>query len=122
MMQHVQALLNGCLMVVPCAMIVGLTLPEALLAILFYEFLSANKLYSLAVAQIVTGSALGATARQLMQMLLLSIAIFAAVMGAIMGMSVGGVLMALGVMDLFLGLFTIIYMVIAALNFYHIEA
>ncbi len=122
MMQHVQALVNGCLMVVPCAMIMGLTLPEALLAILFYEFLSANKLYSLAVAQIVTGNALGATARQLMQMLLLSIAIFAAVMGAVMGMSVGGVLMALGVMDLFLGLFTIIYMVIAALNFYHIEA
>ncbi len=121
LMQHVQALVNGCLMMVPCALIMELALPEALLCILFYLFMSAGKLYSLAVAQIITGSALGNTAKQLTQMLLLSIAIFAAVMGAIMGMSAGGVLMALGIMDLFLGLFTIIYMVIAALNFYSIE-
>ncbi len=31
------------------------------------------------------------------------------------------VLMALGIMNLFLILFTVIYMVIAALNFYNIE-
>ncbi len=122
MMQHVQALVNGCLMMAPCALVMGLALPEALLCVLFYVLMSAGKLYSLAVAQILTGSALGATARQLMQMLLLSIAIGAAVMGAVMGMAVGGRLMALGIMDLFLGLFTVIYMVIATLNFYHIEA
>lgn len=122
LMQHVQALINGCIMTVPCALVMGLALPEALLCILFYILMSAGKLYSLAVAQIVTGSALGTTARQLVQMLLLSMAAGAGVMGAIMGMAVGGGLMALGIMDLFLGLFTMIYMVIATLNFYHIEA
>ena len=122
LMQHVQALINGCIMTAPCALVMGLALPEALLCILFYILMSAGKLYSLAVAQIVTGSALGTTARQLVQMLLLSMAAGAGVMGAIMGMAVGDGLMALGIMDLFLGLFTMIYMVIATLNFYHIEA
>lgn len=121
MMQHVQSLVNGCLMVLPYAVIAGLAPLEILFAILFYMAMSANKLYSLAVAQIVAGSSLGNTGRQLIQMLLLSVAVFVAVMGAILGMSAGGVLMALGVMDVFLILFTMVYMVIAALNFYNIE-
>lgn len=121
MMQHVQSLLNGCLMTVPCSVVIGLRPAEALLAILFYMALSAGRLYSLAVAQVIAGSALGNTGRQLIQMVLLSIAIFVSVMGAILGMSVGGVLLALGIMDLFLILFTAIYMVIATLNFYNIE-
>ena len=83
--------------------------------------MSASKLYSLAVAQVVAGSSMGNTGRQLIQMLLLSIAIFVAVMGAILGMTAGNTLMALGIMDVFLILFTAIYMVIAALNFYNIE-
>jgi len=121
MIQHVQSLLNGCLMTVPCAVVIGLEPAEALLAIVFYMALSAGKLYSLAVAQIIAGSALGNTGRQLIQMLLLSVAIFVSVMGAILGMSIGGKLFALGIMNLFLILFTGIYMVIAALNFYNIE-
>ncbi len=121
MMQHVQSLINGCLMVIPYAFITGLSPLEALLTILFYVAMSANKLYSLAVAQVVAGSSLGNTGRQLIQMLVMSIAIFVAVMGAMLGMAAGNVLMALGIMNLFLILFTVIYMVIAALNFYNIE-
>ncbi len=121
MIQHVQSLVNGCLITVPCAVVIGLSPAEALLTILFYMALSGGKLYSLAVAQVVAGSSIGNTGRQLIQMLLLCIAIFVSVMGAILGMSVGGVLLALGIMDLFLILFTAIYMVIATLNFYNIE-
>lgn len=121
MMLHVQSLVNGCLMVVPCAVLIGLAPLEALLTILFYIAISACKLYSLAVAQIIAGSSLGNTGRQLLQMLLLSIAIFIAFMGAVLGTALAGPLMALGIMVLFLSLFTAIYMVIATLNFYHIE-
>lgn len=121
MMQNVQSLINGCLMVIPYALITGLAPLETLFTILFYAAMSASKLYSLAVAQVVAGSSMGNTGRQLIQMLLLSIAIFVAVMGAILGMTAGNTLMALGIMDVFLILFTAIYMVIAALNFYNIE-
>ncbi|MCI9336532.1 MAG: hypothetical protein HFH93_03145 [Lachnospiraceae bacterium] len=121
LMQHVQSLVNGCLMTAPCAVALSLTPIEILSTVLFYMAVSAVKLYSLTVAQIVAGSSLGTAGRQLIQMLFLSMALFASVLGAILGMAVGGVLLSLGIMNLFLILFTMIYMVIASLNFYNIE-
>lgn len=122
MMQHVQSLVNGCLIVVPGAVAMGIGPLYAVLSIVFYVALSANKLYALAVAEVVTGSTLGNMGRQMFQMLFQSIAIFVAVMGAMAGMVSGDVLMALVMMDVFLVLFTIVFLVIAMLNFYHMEA
>lgn len=122
MMQHVQSLVNGCLIVVPGAVAMGIGPLLAALSIVFYVALSANKLYALAVAEAVTGSTLGNTGRQLFQMLFQSIAIFVAVMGAMAGMMSGDVVMALVMMDVFLVLFTVVFLVIAMLNFYHMEA
>ena len=43
-------------------------------------------------------------------------------MGAMAGMLTGTVLTALVLMDVFLALITIVFLVIAMLNFYHMEA
>lgn len=121
MIQHIQGLVNGCLIVLPCAVVMGIGPLYAVLCVIFYGALSANRLYALAVAEVMTGSALGATGRQLFQMLFQSIAIFVAVLGAMAGLASGDLLLALIFMDVFPVLFTVILMVIAMLNFYRME-
>lgn len=120
-MQHVQSLINACLLTIPGAVVMGLPLPVAALGIIFYVAVYANKLYALAVAEIVTGSALGKTGKQLFQMLIQSIALMMAALGAFAGAQLGGVWMAYAFMDVTLVLITIIFMVIAMLNFYKME-
>ncbi len=122
MMQHVQSLVNGCLLILPGAVAMEIGTLCTVLSIVFYVELSANKLYALAVAEAVTGSTLGTMGRQMFHMLFHSIAIFVAVMGAMAGMLTGTVLTALVLMDVFLALITIVFLVIAMLNFYHMEA
>ena len=120
-MQHVQSLVNACLITVPGGVVMGMAPMEILLCIVFYVVLSANKLYALAVAEVVVGATLGAFGRQLLQLFIQGIAISAAVVGGVIGMVVGGALQGYLLMDVFLSLFTFIFMVIAALNFYKIE-
>lgn len=120
-MQHVQAVVNGCLITVPGGIVMGMR-PEIIgLCIGFYVILSANKLYALAVAQVAVGKTLGTVGRQLFQMFIQGIAIAVAAMGAVMGAALGGTLWAYVMMDVLLALFTMIFMVIATLNFYKIE-
>lgn len=121
MMQHIQSFVNACLITLPAAFAMGMPPVRALLCILFYVLLSANKLYALAVAYAVTGNTLGQTGRQLLQMFLQGMAIFAAVIGAAAGMTTMGIGAAYLFMDLSLLLFTVIFMVIAMLNFYNME-
>ena len=92
-----------------------------LLDIVVYVALYANKLYALAVAEIVTGSTLGKVGKQMMQMFLQGTTIFMAVMGALAGMAFGGELLACLFMVLFLILVTLIFMLIAMFNFYKME-
>ena len=120
-MQHVQSLVNACLITIPGGVVMGLAPMEILLCIVFYVVLSANKLYALAVAEVVVGDTLGTFGRQLFQLFIQGIAISAAVVGGVIGMAAGGVLQGYLLMDVFLSLFTFIFMVIAALNFYKIE-
>ncbi len=120
-MQHVQSFVNACLITIPGAIVMKLSVPVAALCIIFYMVAYANKLYALAVAEIVVGSTLGKAGRQLFQMFLQGIGLLMAVLGAAAGMQTGGVLAAYVFMDLFLLLFTVIFMVIAMLNFYKME-
>lgn len=120
-MQHIQSLVNACLITLPGAVVMGLSPLITVLNIVFYVVLTANKLYALAVAEAVCGSTLGRVGKQLLQMLIQGLAVMAAVIGGVLGMAVGGILQAYVLMDVFLVLFTIIFMVIAMLNFYNME-
>lgn len=116
-MQHVQSLVNGCLITIPGAVVMDMSFPLAVLCILSYVLIMANRLYATAVAEAALADSLGQTAKQLLQMLFQGIAITMAVIGAILGMQVGGELLGFVLLDLFLLLVTLIFMVIAALNF-----
>lgn len=120
-MQHIQSLVNACLITLPGAVAMELPPLVTVLAIVFYVVLSANKLYALAVAEAVCGSTLGRVGKQLLQMLIQGMAVMAAVIGGTLGMAVGGIIQAYILMDVFLALFTAIFMVIAMLNFYNME-
>ena len=116
-MQHIQSFVNGCLITVPAAIIMDMPLSIAILCILGYVLIMANRLYAAAVAEAALADSLGQTAKQLLLMLFQGIAITVAVMGVILGMQVGGVLLGFVLLDLFLLLVTSIFMVIATLNF-----
>lgn len=81
----------------------------------------ANKLYAPAVSEVVVGSMFGRTGKQLVQMLIQSVAILMAVAGAVAGSKLGDAVLAYSLMDMMLLLYTAIFMVIAALNFYRME-
>lgn len=121
-MQHVQSLVNALLITLPGAVVMGMSPALVLLTILGYVALSANKLYALAVAEIVAGNTFGTVGRQIFQMLMQGLVIMVAALGAIPGMSAGGLPMAYLMMDVVLLLFTAAFMVIASLNFDKLES
>lgn len=120
-MQHVQNLVNGCLITLPGAVVMKMEPVTAVLCILFYAVLSANKLYALAVAEAALGNTLGRAGKQLFQLFIQGIVIAFAAMGAVVGMALGGVTPAYVLMDLFLAAATLGFMALATLNFYKME-
>lgn len=119
--QLIQGLINGLLITVPGAVVMGMQPLTAFLCVLAYAVLSANKLYALAVAEIVAGEALGTVGKQLFQLLIQGIVITVAILGAVLGAMIGGINLAYLMMDVFLLLFTAAFMVLASLNFYKME-
>ncbi|MCM1025586.1 MAG: putative ABC exporter domain-containing protein [Roseburia sp.] len=119
--QHIQSLINALLITIPGAIVMRLSPALILLGIAGYVILSANKLYALAVAEIVAGNTFGAVGKQMLQMLMQGFAILVAGLGAGLGNMLGGVTIAFLLMDVFLLLFTTAFMALASLNFEKLE-
>ena len=119
--QHIQALINGLLLTLPGAVVMGMSPITAALCVVFYVVLSANKLYALAVAEALTGNILGRVGRQLFQLFIQGIVIGFAFLGAFVGFLAGGLNLAYFLMIVFLTLATVLFMLAAALNFYKLE-
>lgn len=119
--QVFQCLVNGLLITVPGAIVMGMPPVRAVLCVAACTVLASNKLYALAVAEVAVGGVLGTVGKQLFQLFIQCIAILLAVSGAFLGAMLGGVTMAYLMLDVFLILFTAVFMVIATLNFYKLE-
>lgn len=120
-LQLLQNLVNGLLITIPGAVVMGLSPVTAALCVLFYTVLASNKLYALAVAEIAVGGVLGMTGKQLFQMLIQGIVIAVAALGAYLGSILGGINGAYLMMDGVLVAFTFVFMIVAALNFDRME-
>ena len=120
-MQHIQSLVNGMLITLPAAIVMKLPPLITVLCILFYIVLSANKLYALAVAEAAVGSVLGTVGKQMFQLFIQGIVITVAILGAFLGYRVGGLTLSYVLMDVLMMLATFIFMVLATLNFDHLE-
>ena len=121
LIQHIQALINGCLFVLPGAVVMKMSPLTAALCILFYVAMSACKLYILAVAEALVGNVLGRTGKQLFQLFLQGIAIMIAAVGAVAGMLFGSMDLAYFLMIALLLAETAGFMAVATLNFHRME-
>lgn len=121
LMQHIQAAINGCLFALPGAIVIGMSPLTTVLCIAFYVTLSACKLYSLAVAETLVGNTLGKTGKQLLQMLILGLAIGIPFLGAVAGMLLSGLNLAYILMIVLLLAEVAVLMVIASVRFYRME-
>lgn len=120
-MQHIQAAVNGILITLPGAVVMKMSPLTAALCVVFYVVLNANKLYALAVAEVLMGNTLGKMAKQFFQLFIQGIVIGFAFLGAAAGMMIGGLDLAYMMMILFLTLATVLFMLVAAMNFYKME-
>lgn len=121
LLQHVSSLINGCLFVLPCAVVMKMNPLTAVLSVLAYTVLSACKLYIYADVQILMGDILGNTGRQLFQMLMIGIAIGIAALGALAGFLLGGLNLAYIMMIVMLCAETAGFMALASMGFYRME-
>lgn len=119
--QLIQCLINSLLITVPGAVVMGMPPVTMALCVLGCTVFSSNKLYALAVAELVVGGILGTVGKQLFQVFVQCFVIMAAVLGAVLGAMTGGTVLAYCMMDVALILITVIFMVISALNFYRLE-
>ncbi len=121
LMQHVQALVNGCLYVLVPVIVLHIPLSTAALTVLCYVVFCACKLYILTVAEVAVGNVLGNVGKQFFQLFLLGIVILLGVLGAALGMALGGINLAYVVMLVLLSLVLVILLTISTLCFYRME-
>lgn len=121
-LQLIQNVVNAVLLTLPGAIVMKMPPLTALLCILAGTVLATNKLYALAVAEIAVGGVLGMTGKQLFQMLIQGLVIGVAVLGGVLGNLMAGYNGAYLMMNFVLIAFTIVFMLIAALNFDRMEA
>ena len=120
-LQLLQNFINGLLITLPGAVVMEMSPVTAVFCVLFYTVLASNKLYALAVAEIAVGGVLGVTGKQLFQMLIQGIVIAVAALGAYLGTMFGSINGAYLIMDLVLAAFTLVFMIVATLNFDRME-
>lgn len=120
--QVLQSFLNAVVITLPGAIVMKLGPWVTVFCIIFTTLVAANKLYVLAVAEIVTGNALGNVGKQFFQMLVQGFVLGFAVLGAVVGHYIGGLELSYAIMDIVLLVITALFMVLASLNFYRMEA
>lgn len=95
--EHIRAFADGCLITIPGAFVLKISPVIAILTILFYVTLNANKLYTGMLSDALLGNRLGATGktmlRMFMQGIILAISVIAAVIGFFFSTELGFVVM-----------------------------
>ncbi len=119
--QHIQALINGILFVLPPALVMGQPLFTLVLSVLSYVLLCACKLYAQTVAEVAVGGVLGQMGKQFFKLFLLGIIITAAAGMGILGYMMGGINLAYLLILVLLAGALAILMTISTLCFYRME-
>ena len=107
--EHIRALVDGCLMTIPAAFALKLNPLTAVLTILLYICLNANKLYLNILSEALLGNVLGNTGKTLLRSLfqglvMLAAIIMAAVCGILIGVNAGFVGMIIMTVALTIGI------------------
>lgn len=122
LLEHLRAFADGCLITVPGAIMLRLSLVQTLLIILFYVFIMAGKLYINLVCVAFLGKLLGAVGKQLFKLFVHSIVITVGIGSAVVGFIFGGVELAFLLMIAALACITLILAIIGAQSFERMES
>ncbi len=120
-MEHIRALIDGLLLTVPAAVVLKLSVWQAVLIVLFYICLQANKLYYFMLADMLVGQSLGETGRSFVKLFLQMIAIGIAVTAAVVAGMLLGIDAGLAVMVAATFLVTFVGAALAAGSFDKME-
>lgn len=121
LMQHIQALVNGVLFVLPPAIVMDLPVSTAILSVLGYVMLSACKLYVLTVGEVAVGNTLGNVGKQMFRLFIQGIVIVIVIIAAVLGFVLHGIDMAYILMLVVLAGMVAILMTLSTLGFYRME-
>ncbi len=83
LLEHIRSFFDACLLTIPAALFLKITFLQAVLCILVYICLQANKLYITVMAEFLIGSVLGNMGKQLFKMFVFSFIFGLAIAGAI---------------------------------------
>lgn len=118
---NIQNLINGCLICLPAAIIMRLSLLQTVLGIVLYVTFAAAKIYCYTATEIMVSNVLGTFGRQLLMMVLQGFAVSAIFAGGLLGYLAGGIHLSMLLAAVFGLAYTSIFAVISTLNFYRLE-
>lgn len=121
LMEHIRALVDGCLIALPAGILLGISVIRILLIIGVYICIQACKLYAEVMVEAFLGNILGTAGKQYARVFFLGIVIMVGIMGAAAGTMIysveAGLLFLIGIVILMTGGM----MAIAAVNFERME-
>lgn len=122
LMEHIRFLVDGALLTLPCSFAMGLNIPEALLMLLVYYLLQANKLYIEVLVESLLRAVFGTTGRAFIRLSFTGICFFAgAIITAIFSITSSSTVIGLLAACLFYLLITIAIASIGAIRYERME-
>lgn len=122
LMEHIRALVDGCLLTLPAGIVMGLPFFQMILIIAAYICLQACKLYAEVMLEAFLGNLLGNVGKQFARLFFEGIVIAFGVMGAVAGTMLISLEAGLAVLIAVVGVMTAAMMILAALNFERMES
>ena len=119
--EHIRSLVDGALITIPGAVVLGISPVMAALTVLLYVCLQANRLYYGMLADAIIGNLLGNTGRTLVKMLLQVIALSIAIVPTVIVGAVFGLEMAFFLLIVIMGALTFAGAAIASISFKRME-
>lgn len=119
--EHIRAVVDGILVTLPGAVILGLSPVMTILTVLLYICLNANKLYYNMLADVLIGNLFGNMGRSLVRMLFQGLAIAIAAVAAVLGGLLIGLEVGFFLMILVMGILTFAGAMVASLSFNRME-
>lgn len=122
LMEHIRALVDGCLLTLPAGIVTGIPFFQILLIIAAYIGLQACKLYAEVMLEAFLGNLLGNVGKQFARLFFEGIVIAFGAMGAAAGTMLVSLEVGLAVLIVVVGVMTAAMMILAALNFERMES
>lgn len=119
--EHMRAVVDGILVTLPGAVVLGLSPVMTILTILLYICLNANKLYYNMLADVLIGNLFGNVGRSMVRMLFQGFAIGIAAVAAVVGGLFVGVEVGFFMMILVMGILTFAGAMVASISFNRME-